>query len=63
MVVKKQLRRKDGPPALYTAQQNSDGTVSVSQTKLSDEQYNQARGELQKMDANGYKPDDKKKDH
>ena len=45
---------------LYTSQQNADGTVSISQTKLSDEQYNQAKGQLQKMDGNGYKPEDKK---
>jgi hypothetical protein len=47
---------------LYTAQQNTDGSVSIVQTKLSDAQYKQAQDQLQKMDANGYKPEDKKKD-
>jgi hypothetical protein len=47
---------------LYTAQQNADGSVSIIQTKLSDEQYAQAREQLGKMDANGYKPEDKKKE-
>jgi hypothetical protein len=39
---------------LYTARQNTDGTVSIVQTKLSDAEYSQAQGQLQKMDVNGY---------
>jgi len=40
---------------LYTAATNADGTVSVSQTKLSDQQYSAAKQQLQKMDDKGFK--------
>jgi hypothetical protein len=38
---------------LYTASQGADGTVSISQTRLSDQQYAAGKQALQKMDQNG----------
>ena len=38
---------------LYTSETNKDGSVSVSQTKISDSQYNNAMGTLKNMDDNG----------
>jgi len=40
---------------LYTAATSADGTVSISQTKLSDQQYSAAKQQLQKMDDQGFK--------
>jgi hypothetical protein len=38
---------------LYQSQQNSDGSVSVVQQKLSDQQYKEAKSNLQNMDSHG----------
>jgi RHS repeat-associated protein len=47
---------------LYVAVKDSKGNVSVIQQKLTDAEYNQAVQNLSKMDENGYKPGEKKKD-
>jgi len=39
---------------LYTASTNADGSVSIGQTKLSDQQYSAAKDQLQKMDKQGF---------
>jgi len=39
---------------LYTASTGADGTVTVSQTKISDAEYSAARDRLQHMDQNGF---------
>jgi RHS repeat-associated protein len=40
---------------LYTATPGADGTVNISQTKLSDQQYQSAKQSLSKMNDNGFK--------
>ena len=39
---------------LYTATKNTDGSVTISKTKISDEQYNKALEVLKNLDNNGF---------
>ena len=41
---------------LYTATENANGSVSVVQTTITDEQYNNARGVINRLNDNGRTP-------
>ena len=45
---------------LYTATVNKDGTVTIGQTKITDDQYKQMQGVIKTLDNNGFTPQEQK---
>ena len=45
---------------LYTATTNKDGTVTIGQTKITDEQYKQLQGVIKTLDNNGFTPQEQR---
>lgn len=46
---------------LWVVEEMSDGKFKVVQSKLSDEQYFQAKGRLEELDDDGYSEEDRRK--